>query len=210
MAIISECQRCLMRVVAQPDGTCPSCGNHISDASDESIDTTEVCRPSPNIETLAPDQPPIIDCATIASLQFRLLQNLDAEEYLEPGTNRSNLVATQLANEINNLAPIRPTACSNLWASLGACSLLLIVQILTLINLRPLSIGAIGPKNTATYTFVLSSLTTLLVGSLILNSVHGRDSRRVVAFRPPGGFHMLVVLLLVLPTMIVVDSVVSF
>lgn len=304
-----------MRVIAQPDGSCPSCGSHINKASDESIDTPQERRLSPNGETVATVEPPIIDRERIASLRVSLLQDFDAawqdgtpelaefvdripndfeddnvrrqllielvnrdleyrwgqarlaatstnsnslanagvqptkltideyarqfpelrldgalpaklkvaefrarraageevylEEYLEPGSNRPNQAAEQLANEIINLTPNRPTACSNLWASLGACSVLLVVQMLAAIYFKTRMFEEIGLRTTSTFTCLLSSLTVFIVGFLILNSVHGRDSRRVVAFRPPGVFHALVVLLLVLPTLIVGTCITS-
>ncbi len=303
-----------MRVVAQPDGTCPSCGSHISNALDESIETLQERRPSLNSATLASDQPPIVDCETIASLRVRLLRDFDAawqdgtpqlaefvalipndyeddnarrqilielinrdleyrwgqarlaatatnspakavmqpskltldeyllqfpelrsdgalpaklivaefrarrasgeevhlEEYLEPGSNRPNHVAEQLANEIINLAPNRPTACSSLWASLGACSVLLFTQLFIAIYLKARWFEMTELRFPSAFAVSLSSLSVFIVGFLILNSVHGRDSRRVVAFRLPGVLHTLVVLLLVLPTLIFITSAVSF
>lgn len=303
-----------MRVIAHSDGTCPSCGNHIGNASDESIDATQECRLIPNLETVVSEHPPIVDRETIVRLHVSLLQDFDAawqdgtpelaefvaripndgkddnvrrqllielinrdleyrwgqarlaattanlpanavmqpstltldeysrqypelrsdgalpaklkvaefrarraageevhlEEYLEPGSNRPNEVAAQLANEIINLAPIRPTACSNLLASLGACSMLLIVQMLALMYLNARWYEVTGLRSSSAFTFLLSSLTVFIVGCVILNSVHSWDSVRIVAFRPPGGFHTLVVLLLVLPTLIVVTSVATF
>jgi tetratricopeptide (TPR) repeat protein/membrane protease YdiL (CAAX protease family) len=290
-----------MRVVAQSDGTCPSCGKPIFGVSDESIDAPRESRPTP-----------IVESETIASLQVRLLKSFDAawrdgtpqladfvalipndfvddnarrqllielirrdieyrrgparltsttenspsiavdqptkltledyscqfpelrsdgalparlkvaeflarsaagekvrlEEYLEPGSNRSSELAAQLANEFIILAPSRPTACASLWASLGACSVLLFAQIFTATYQEAFEMT--GLSSPSAITFSLSALSVFIVGFLILDTVHGRDSRRVVGFRPSAGFHTLLVLLLVLPTVIVVSSVVNF
>jgi len=302
-----------MRVVAQPNGTCPSCGKHIVNISDESVDAPRESRPTPNMEMVASDQPPIVDFKASAILQLRILNSFDAawqdgtpqladfvalipndfeegnarqllielirrdiqyrtgqaaltsatenspsiavdkptkltledyscqfpelrwdgalparlkvaeflarraagekvrlEEYLEPGSKRSSELAAQLANEFINLAPCRPTACASLWASLGACSVLLFVQMLAATYLKARWFEMTGLRFSSAFAFSLSSSTAFIVGFLILNSVHGRDCRRVVAFRPPGGFHALLVFLMVLPTVIVVTSVVSF
>lgn len=300
--MLSICHRCSIKVVAQPDGSCPACGSHINKAPEELIDTSMELRHGPNIESATSDQPPV----NVVSLSLNLLQEFDAawqlgtpelaefvdripkdladvnarrqllvelvhrdleyrwgqarmdttstkpltdvgvqpskltineyacrfpellsggglpaklkvaefrarraageevqlEEYLEPDSTQPNQVVAELANEVINLAPNRPTACSNLLTSVGACSVLILIQIWAATYLKSFMFDEFGLPATAVMAFLPSSLTMFLVGFLMLNIVHGKDSWRVVAFRPPGVFHTLVVLLLVLPALI--------
>lgn len=102
--------------------------------------------------------------------------------------------------------PVRPVACRGIWEALGTCFLLFMIGAFAYAEilarfLRP------GESLPAAFLFAASDVTMLLIAVLLLGSNHGRDARRVAAWRVPAMFHWALTVLLVAPLLVFVGYV---